>query len=551
MASNMDGLVSRRVTARSFENGLPLGVWPVACLMCCLSCLSRVDAQAVNGTSLSRYQRADGSIELYIAVDDPLLVKAFELLDKSWSELATERIYLTRGHLDRYLPIELRSMGHLAADAMEARIAEYLFAQRTVANLVPNSIAMKDGINGVAMADKQMLRLPFLMAELLRWFPKRPAYRAAVASIARATIKHMFEGGGAVRPMAVVDGGAADPAWITATMSLGWSAEGIAELARITGDPFFMRAVDQKLDWVWAHRPNPSLPLLQEHFTQSHNVYMDCPTQTVLCARQTSDTDTLYYVRSLFALWYKLRDAPGLASLAQKYKRQALAVTDFWFSHAWIPEYELFVRKMAFDGSIGERRFHSDGIYNLLHILIWAYKATQDSKYIERLDQTYRSMLRRSRHVPVGLIDNVFVEGVGQAQMTPGQHIILDALVEAYLATRDRSWLSRAKRLSLALLEEGNRSWGGSANDYYAGAVFLRCALTLQRIQRVEVDLGPHQQTLTVRRGDAGGQVVLRLLDLSARHLVLFVPSDRYEFSVDDSTPGRRVDPGTSARVRF
>jgi hypothetical protein len=497
--------------------------------------LSPAPTQAqTNGTDLRIYQRSDGETEVYFAANDGALTKAFELLVPVWNTFAANgELYRARGHLDMYLPLELRDMGHNAANAMEARLANYVFSSRSASTgLVPES----------NVSDMQFLRFPYNLAEFLRWSPADTSYQANVGAIANATATAMYGLLGndppGPKPMANVQSGKTYPAPLTQTMMLGWNAEGMAELTKVTNSSSYMDKVDPKLEWLWSIRPNTATKVLPEYFTLGGPLMEGCPNAT---STPCSDSDSLYYVRSLFSLWLKLQGVAGQSARAEKYKTWALGVTDAWYAGAWNTNWNLFMRKLKFDGTQGSTATDSDAMYNMLYVLGWAYRATGDTKYPARAKIFFDSLVSRSHYPRAGIISHAFNGGTGSTTMDGGQHLVMDALVELYKATNDQGFLSRAQSLAAVMGPEGRPAWGGTdandlGHDYLAGAAFLKLALAQQNVRRLECNLAPTGKRLQIRSGSNSGPIIFERTDFLGQVIVVYLPQGNYAVSVDGVT---------------
>jgi rhamnogalacturonyl hydrolase YesR len=479
--------------------------------------------------TLDRVTRPDGKQEAYYAVGDEFLSTGFNLLNQYWSEIASDRTSLLRGHLDNYLPIALQSLNHKPAEAMMASFAKDFFAARnSKTGLIPFSYD-RPLYRNLRSGGKQPVALIARAVEFCQWFPNDRALQNQCVNLAEATIQHFDSRlpsgnkGGMWGWVDVASGGDAR-APLTITQHFGEVAEGMAYLSRKTGNPEFLNWADQKLDFVWQHRMSATLPILHDQFSPTGA--LDRPEE------RSSDTDTLYYVRHLFGLYY-LTDEP-------KYRNWAMAVTNLWFDKAWNPQWGHFIRKLNPDGTPAVTTLYGDGKYNTLYILVHAYRTTKDSRYLERLKLAWNNLQKMGT-------DGLVPEHINRGEMNSRygldkqQTIFLEILLDAYTASGDRTFLQASETLGKRILQRGSevmRLEGGQA-----GRAFLRLAMARQKVKRLEVPISKTEPLLTIRRGN---QSVLEVV-VPADVAVVYLPEATYEVRTGKRTA--QTPPSTACSI--
>lgn len=485
----------------------PNGGWSLPCPAWWVALLGFAIASTADAQSFSRCKSQEGTAEAYFAAGDEFLVAAFDLMDSYWSRIATEGLSQVRGHLDNYLPLELRAMHHVPADAIMRKFAEAFFAARNPATgLIPGTAWTWNVNHLVLQKNKQPVYLIARAANLLEWFPDDAGLRAQSVSLAEATMKAFdfeYTPGRKAGMWGYVDAGGGEAKGpITITLHYGAMAWGMAYLSKLTGDPRFLEWADQKLEFVWKTRLNKDLPILCDTFV---------PYSAVMNDGWTSDTDTLYHVRYLF----KLHELTGRT----RYRDWALAVTDLWFQRAWNAEWGHFIRKLHPDGSPAVQSLYGDGKYNTLHMLVAAYRATKDPKYLERLRVAWRNLLRMNCD---GLVAESLTAGKPNRGFDPQQTIFVEILLDAYDATGDPEWLREAEAHATRVLGVGKKAM--RLEGCQAGRAFLRLALARRPVGRLEIPAGAPGPVLKI---SCGGQAVFEA-SLPAARAVVYLPAGAY-----------------------
>jgi rhamnogalacturonyl hydrolase YesR len=494
-------------------------------------------AQSAQAT-LHQFTRTDGKQEAYYAAGDEFLIAGFKLLDQYWSDIARERTSLLRGHLDNYLPIALKSLNHKPAEAMMAGFAKDFFAARhSKTGLIPFSYDrplyrnLPESNNpqlqnrNLRSGGKQPVSLIFRGTELCQWFPNDQVLQNQCVALAEATIRYFDvrlpsgQLGGMWAWVDVASGGEPRGA-ITLTQHFGEVGEGLAYLSQKTGNPEFLKWADQKLDFVWQNRMSSTLPILHDQFLPTSA--FDRPEE------RSSDTDTLYYVRHLFALYNSTGN--------RKYRDWAMAVTNLWFDRAWNASWGHFIRKLNPDGTPAVTTLYGDGKYNTLYILIHAYRTTQDVKYLERFKLAWKNLHKMGR-------DGLVPEFVNRGEMNSRygvdkqQTMFLEILIDAYEASGDKTFLKEAEVLGKQILQQGQdvmRLEGGQA-----GKAFLRVAMARQPVKRLEVTIPKTEPVLTIKRDNRSVLQVTVPADIA----VVYLPEGVYDVQTGKPVANNQQSP--------
>lgn len=441
-------------------------------MLCCNLSSVRLNAQTREGL------KAD-----YYAAGDEFLVAGLDLLDRYWSEISKSNPAMLRGHVDHYLPIELKQLEHKAADAQMRSFATSFFSARNAkTGLIPYAYDTWLSQGNVQTGNKQPVGLIARGVELCQWFPKDTNLQNQCKAFAEDTIEHFDfqfssrKKGGMWGWVDVNTGG--DPrGQVTLTQDYGSVATAFAYLSQKTRDPKFLWWADQKLEFVWQNRMNPNLPILYDQFTPTQA--LDRPTE------RSSDTDTLYYVRSLFDLYAQTSN--------KKYRDWAMAVTDFWFEKAWNPNWGHFIRKLNPDGSPAVTTIYGDGKYNVLSVLVHAYQVTHDQKYLDRFKQAWETLLKLGQDgfVPeaINAGNRVEEEGIDKQQT-----MFLEILVSAYKATSDSYFLDQAEVLGNRILKRGESVMRLESGQ--AGQAFLQLAIARQKSKAHTIVQQPDQSCI-------------------------------------------------------
>jgi hypothetical protein len=446
---------------------------------------AHADAPKSAAPRLDFYTAPDGHAEAYYAGGDELLVASFELMTSYWNRIASTGLSQVRGHLDNYLPRELKALGHRPADAMMRTFAEAFFAARNPdTGLIPGTAESWHAQRLVNQKGKQPVYLVHKAAQLLEWFPEDEKLRAECVALAEATMKHFdFEDPpGKKRGMwgyADVKGGEARGP-VTITLDYGAMAKGMAVVSQLSGDRRFMAWADQKLEFVWWARLNRDLPILSDVFV---------PYTAVMNDGWTSDTDTLYHVRLLYGIYALTGDT--------KYRDWALAATDLWFDRAWNSQWGHFIRKLRPDGTPAVETLYGDAKYNTLHMLVDAYRTNKNPKYAERLKFAWKNLLRMGIG---GLVAESVRRGEPEVRQgfDPQQTIFIDILVDAYEATGDAEFLREAEAHASRVLRVGRKAM--RIEGCQAGRALLRVALARSAVRRLELPLEARDTPVKITR---------------------------------------------------
>ncbi|WP_204140063.1 hypothetical protein [Halomicronema sp. CCY15110] len=463
------------------------------------------------GRQIRLWQRPDGTAVTDYAAGDEFLTAAFTLLEDYWQDIRNENPDLVRGHLDHYLPPELKTLNYEPADALMREFAEAFFtARHAQTGLIPYAYdtPVPGDPHRPAEADltsgaMQPVGLIARAMEFCLWFPADRALQNQCRALARNTIEHFDVPAESAQPHGLwgwvnVASDRARRSSLTLIQDYGEVAWGMAQLSQQTGDPYFAQWADTKLQFVWQHPMSADLPILHEQFVLTQA--LDRPEEP------SSDTDTLYFVRRLYDL-YDLTQTP-------QYRDWALAVTDLWCDRAWNSQWGHFIRKLNPDGTPAVDTLYGDGKYNTLAMLVRAYQVTDDVAYLEQLKLAWNNLVRLGQN---GLAPEAVRQGLAdrEAGLDPEQTIFLDILVEAYKASGDRAFLQAAETLGRAILQQGPSVMRHESGQ--AGHAFLKLALARQPIHRVELTLTQPHTPLQIERT---GHPLLRVMPPTANVVV-------------------------------
>jgi hypothetical protein len=500
-----------------------------------------------NGTDLTTFTQSDGTMEQYYSGGDKFLTKAFALLVSYWNYNAADTsLYMTQGGLDTYLPIQLRDLKHNAANAMEQRLGEHVSESLSPLGLVPYyAHTFQDSDNNYLSANnKQHVDFAIHASELLSW---TDSFRRLAEQVCGATKTRLDFSGGGVFPWADATTGA-QAGRITGIEYIAQLVAGMIVVSDLTGDSQYLQWADQKIDFVWAQRPNSWLNILADKLTPDD--FVPSP---------TSGTDTLYYVRRLFEAWKVLEGKRAYQQYADKYRTQALAVAHHWIANNWRPEFGHFSGKVLLktDPPISTKTLptsiYGDGKWNTLFILVWAYRATSDANsaatYLALLKTAWENLLKMSTTIP-GLVDGRFISGVGSGYIdeappasvssspSSGQINFLDVLLTAYEATSDPYFLVQAVALGENMLAHGEVVF--LSNTGLPGAVFLRLAQAHSTIRRLQINMGARNRLITIKseRNEKPELGTVVTADIA----IVYLPQDRYAVSVENHSKNVALD---------
>lgn len=447
--------------------------------------------------SLARFVRDDGTVVTTYAAGDPFLAAGYRLTDRYWSGIAARGRKQVLGSLDSYLPAAL--MDDEGARRMMRGFADSFFAARDPrTGLIAYSYDVAHPVAGGRTGGRQPVDLLFAAMELQRWFPGDAGLLASARALGDATLAAFDEPGAGVWGWADVHGASPALAGVH-PVQLGRVAEAMVRLSAATGDPRYRRWAEAKLRWARATRGQSAL--VCGIFTPHARV----DTDGGLC-----DTDLLYLTRRLFTLSRLTGD--------RELRAWALADTDAWLTGGWLPEHGHFARRLRPDGSAATDALYGDAKYNTLFVLLAAYRATGDERYLARLKLAWRNLAAAGRD---GLAPERLRAGrmVVERGTDPAQTLFLGILVDAFAASGDREILEAARALGAAILLRGDsaiRMQGGQGGD-----AFLRLAIVQGEVHRVEVALAGPAARVTVAEG---GRTVVDARGPRAVAVIYLVP---------------------------
>jgi hypothetical protein len=482
----------------------------------------KLNSAEENGSTLLEFVRSDGKHESYYAAGETNLVTGFRFLQEYW-DANSKNYSLTRGHWDRFLPVELHQINHAPAKAMMRKFAEHFFdSANPETGLIPYSYGGYLDLLKVERADKQFIGIPARGAEFLNWFPGDSALRSEAITNAKASMRYFNHEDSSGRDLGVwnfVDVRTGKPGTpYTEIFNISEMAKGLLLIGKITGDSSMNAWADQKLDFVFNQRPNSALPILVEQFRPEGYYFQDGPAQL-------SDTDTLYHVRVLAQIYDLTRN--------REYLDQAAATAKLWYERAYYPEYGHFARKITFDGVQAVDRLYGDGKWNTLFSMVIAYRATGDLKYIDRLKEVYQNYISKN---PSGVVCEVYDRGKCIESFddgTPGSetNIFIDVLLDAYEASKDHYFLDAAETLAANILKVGSAAIREENGDH--GRHFLRLGLALNVVRRLEVQLTDENSPLVIT--NSAGVKVLEVV-VPGSVAVVYLPQGSYSLQFSGVT---------------
>jgi hypothetical protein len=449
--------------------------------------------------AFSTVRRADGVTARYYAVGGPFLETGYRLSAEYWEKTAGPGEYMLRGAVDAFIPPVFQAMQHEGADAMMRRFATSFFGAAGSSGLVPFAYDTRLE-DGTRTGGRQPVQMIDAAMRFVRWFPRDAEIQRRARAMGDATMRSFDRPGGGVYGWAEVATGrpAANRAF---TAKLAAAMDGMSALSQATGDPKYGRWAMQKLAWMRGMR-GPGTQLLCGDFTPTTRVAVD----NGLC-----DTDLLYLTQRVYAIARRSGDA-GLRSWA-------LADTEAWLNGGWLARYGHFARKLRPDGTAATSGLYDDGKYNTLAVLVDAYRATRDPRYIARLKTAWRGLRDKGRGglAPEAVESGRMVESQG---LDPSQTIFLQILLDAYVVSGDRECLDLARELGTAILRRGRPAMRLDSGQ--AGDALVRLGLAASQVHRVEVALPAAGARVTVVQG---GRTVVDVSGPNAAAVVYLVPT--------------------------
>jgi len=318
----------------------------------------------------------------------------------------------------------------------------------------------------------------------------------------------------------------------TFTSYYGNSAEALAWLSKITGDPRYKAWADSLTLFVWRHRPNRR---------------MDLPPSTISIKGGVTrwvDTDGIYWVRALFRTFTLTGDS--------LYRELALRATNAWIRYGWRDQWNQFVACCRADGLPGQglpgqgppgqgppdtaivfQRIYGDGKYNTLRMLIYAYRETGDSRYLDLFDRFWNQLEANGKR---GMLPQVLDKGrialSGRGYdprhtyegLDNQQSIFLDILVDAYRFTGLPRYLEKAKAFADNLLRQDEHF----LRPTQVGRAYLKLALAAQPIRRFRIRL-PHTGTRLTFSHNGNEVLSVRVPTEAA---VVYLPASQYDLQI-------------------
>lgn len=395
---------------------------------------------------------------------DTFIEKGRQLLDDFWSDVTKRHPEWSRGGLDGFVPKSLRPFEPEVTDRYMRILNDAFWRSRNPnTGLIPYGVARRTFTRSSAAGMQAVWFIVYAMA-LMDWFPDDARILSDTRALADATIKYFnyVDPEGKPKGMwAYVDAATGtDKDGVYLAQSYGQVGKALLQLSQRTGEKRYGDWARQKLEYAWKSTPNPKLPLVGDRISNA---------QIELSDQKNVDTDSLYFIRYL----YQIFDVTG----DKQYRDWALATTDLWYRNAWNKEWRQFTRKLKVDGTPALDTIYSDGKYNLLYVLVEAYRVTKNDKYIQRFTRAWETYLALGTG---GLVPERLTQGrmVSRDGPDPQQTIFLDILLAAHAATNDPHWLDEAQRFGGVVLKAGKGVW--RMDGGHAGEVFLNVGLRLR-----------------------------------------------------------------------
>jgi hypothetical protein len=422
------------------------------------------------------FVRPDGRTVTYYAAGDRYLEQAFALLDRYWSPLPGLDPAAVRTHSKYYLPLELRKLGHEPAELLMRHYTDSFFRLRnTDTGLLAYSTS-----SWIKYPRRTGQLRPYLAYQIpvyfRKWFPDDRQLVWRTAELAEGILKYGDRcGGGAECGMySSIDVTTAKPVTeVSRVHEYGHTGIMMADISVATGDPRFAAWAARKQDFIWSQRLAPPLPLMADAYGPNATPMEDAEPDT-------SDTDTLYNARRLFEMYALTGN--------ETFRERAMALADYWYEHAWKPEWGHFVRKLGLDGKPAADFLYGDSKYNTLWVLIHAYRVTGEQRYLERVREAFTNLRMMGED---GLLPLYVSQGEMDKQrgLSKNQPMFLQILLEAYSASSDSRFLCDAEQLADSILAHPERALHYPSVRAFAGDALLRLAMARTPVHRMDVVL--------------------------------------------------------------
>jgi hypothetical protein len=541
------------------EGGLEMGIRIRSGMIGLCALLSAIgqakSAAAQNGYNLTEFQRSQGGIieNYYTAGDDNL---AFGLATADEAFRAKVVIpQVARDALDAVVPIQLKRWNSNAAKEMMRLITYDYFCGKPEpycdapanTDLVPTRYNDIDKLSLQKKAGTANLRHLDYVRQMLEW-TNDPDFLSPAQALTEGFIQYFTppSGEGFLNNIKVGDGTVAErvdgtppeellkPPQILA-VNWGLALRGMGGLARQFNEPFYWTWAAARLRFVWDHRAqadgNP-LPLFADVYDSegwtTPSPGGDNTPPVIAEVVNLADTDTLYLLRAAYE-GARLGSDDAIASTYLE------PVARHWYNwgrtHNQSGINDHGVRKMSRStGTPMDSRIYSDGKQNYFYALSILYRLTGDPTIITRLEELWETF--RVVGYPTGLIAYGINGSSGYGESALGyywmeeQPAVLDALVDAYLATGSTTLLDAAETLAAAIQnppagEEPLKTRDGTADPF-----FRLAEATHGEIARLEVNLGTKLGQVKIQTST--GVLVAPPWQLPNESAVIFLPQGTY-----------------------
>ena len=317
-------------------------------------------------------------------------------------------------------------------------------------------------------------------------------------------------------------------------------ARSYARLYLVTEDDIYYDRCEYLINFIWERRfketdivPNtisinggfPGIEGLTFKYPQTDSVMVD--------------TDCLYWVNSVYDIYNILGDP--------FYRDIALRATDGWLRCGWRDEWDHFVTCVYGDGSPGSgpffERIYGDSKYNVLRLMVNAYRVTGDQRYMNYYDRFWECLKRNSIG---GLIPYILergripspLEGPGTGPSHPGNINGIDntpshfigLLIDAWEATENRKYLKDAYNLTESIKKNSKKILKTEPQKIRGlGHNLTRLSTTSKKLVKVMVNVGEGGWRIKVGRD--GDSLIER--SVGTRKAVLYLDKGWYTFKIE------------------
>ncbi len=330
-----------------------------------------------------------------------------------------------------------------------------------------------------------------------------------------------------------------NPGW-TYTSYYGFLSRSYAKLYVCTEEDIYRERCEYLVNFVWDRRfretdipPNtlsinggfPGIEGLTFKYPQTDSVMVD--------------TDCLYWVNSVYDIYNILGDP--------FYRDIALRATDGWLRCGWRDEWDHFVTCVYGDGSPGSgpffERIYGDSKYNVLRLMVNAYRVTGDQRYMNYYDRFWECLKRNSIG---GLIPYILergripspLEGPGTGPSHPGNINGIDntpshfigLLIDAWEATENRKYLKDAYNLTESIKKNSKKILKTEPQKIRGlGHNLTRLSTTSKKLVKTSINMKEKGWQLTINKNDKN----LINTPIKTKKAVIYLEKGWYTFKIE------------------